>query len=157
MQDFDQKINDENLTKCLQTLKHMYYDLSVKDIYCENEAEFRAYDILLHLNGGDILRLLREFQYVINHFKVNFFFVDCRELQQLRTEVHESLQVKGALQFFYALNSRNYVRFFNLAKKNTNYLQCCLLQRYFYQIRSSALQIMVHAYGPPKKGQVSTS
>lgn len=74
MQDFDQKINDENLTKCLQTLKHMYYDLSVKDIYCENEAEFRAYDILLHLNGGDILRLLREFQYVINHFKVNIFF-----------------------------------------------------------------------------------
>ncbi len=58
MQDFDQKINDENLTKCMQTLKHMYYDLSVKQIFCPNEAEFRAYDILLHLNVGDTLRLV---------------------------------------------------------------------------------------------------
>lgn len=77
-------------------------------------------------------------------------------MQQLRNEVRECPQVRGALQFVYALNSRNYVRFFKLAKKNTNYLQCCLLQRYFYQMRSSALHIMVQAYGPPKKGQVSS-
>ena len=25
--DFDPKLNSENLTKCLQSLKHMYYDL----------------------------------------------------------------------------------------------------------------------------------
>ena len=76
MQDFDQKINDENLTKCMQTLKHMYYDLSVKDIYCENEAEFRAYDILLHLNGGDILRSLRRLGFVVeHHFKSKRFLL----------------------------------------------------------------------------------
>jgi len=74
MQDFDQKINDENLTKCLQTLKHMYYDLSVKDIYCENEAEFRAYDILLHLNGGDILRSLSESSHLMGPFKTNILY-----------------------------------------------------------------------------------
>ena len=28
--DFDKKLNDENLTKCIQTLKHMYYDLSIQ-------------------------------------------------------------------------------------------------------------------------------
>ena len=56
MQDFDQKINDENLTKCLQTLKHMYHDLSLKRIFCPNEAEIRSYDVLLHLNDGNTLR-----------------------------------------------------------------------------------------------------
>ena len=27
---FDKKLNDENLTKCIQTLKHMYYDMSIE-------------------------------------------------------------------------------------------------------------------------------
>lgn len=74
---------------------------------------------------------------------------------QLRPEVRDSDQVRTALLFVSALNSRNYVRFFKLAENNPNYLQCCLLQRYFHQIRNQALQIMVQAYGPPKKGQVS--
>ena len=29
---FDRKLNDENLTKCLRTLKHMYHDLEVSKI-----------------------------------------------------------------------------------------------------------------------------
>ncbi|KZS21198.1 Germinal-center associated nuclear-like protein [Daphnia magna] len=132
MQDFDQKINDENLTKCLQTLKHMYYDLSVKNIFCANEAEFRSYDVLLHLNDGEILR----------------------EVLQLRAEVRDSHEVRSALEFVNTLNSRNYVRFFKLVKSNQDYLQCCLLQRYFNQMRNQALQIMLQAYGPPKKGQI---
>ncbi|XP_057368752.1 germinal-center associated nuclear protein-like [Daphnia carinata] len=132
MQDFDQKINDENLTKCLQTLKHMYYDLSVKNIFCPNEAEFRSYDVLLHLNDGEILR----------------------EVLQLRAEVRDSPEVRSALEFVNALNSRNYVRFFKLVRSNQDYLQCCLLQRYFNQMRNQALQIMLQAYGPPKKGQI---
>ncbi|KAI9558454.1 hypothetical protein GHT06_015241 [Daphnia sinensis] len=132
MQDFDQKINDENLTKCLQTLKHMYYDLSVKNIFCPNEAEFRSYDVLLHLNDGEILR----------------------EVLQLRAEVRDSHEVRSALEFVNTLNSRNYVRFFKLVRSNQDYLQCCLLQRYFNQMRNQALQIMLQAYGPPKKGQI---
>ncbi len=39
---FDQKINTENLTKCLQTLKYQYDDLKVRGVRCENEAEFRG-------------------------------------------------------------------------------------------------------------------
>lgn len=54
---FDPKINDENLTKCLQTLKEMYSDLSSKqDVFCPCEAEFRAYMVLMRLNDGDTLR-----------------------------------------------------------------------------------------------------
>ena len=53
---FSPKINNENLTKCLQSLEHFYYDLNNENIHCPNEAEFRTYDILLKLNEGDILR-----------------------------------------------------------------------------------------------------
>lgn len=56
MMNFDPRINNENLTKCMQTLKHFYYDLGIKGIKCPCEAEFRAYDILLNLNRGGILR-----------------------------------------------------------------------------------------------------
>ncbi|KAL3183416.1 hypothetical protein MRX96_000374 [Rhipicephalus microplus] len=56
MSTFDPKINNENLVKCLQTLKHFYYDLSLRGSRCPNEPEFRAYDVLLHLNEGDTIR-----------------------------------------------------------------------------------------------------
>lgn len=53
---FNSKINDENLTKCIQSLKDFYHDLSLSGKMCQNEAEFRGYDILLNLGDGDILR-----------------------------------------------------------------------------------------------------
>lgn len=56
MSSFDAKINNENMTKCLQSLKEMYHDLANKGIYCKSEAEFRGYNVLLNLNKGDILR-----------------------------------------------------------------------------------------------------
>lgn len=154
MQDFDQKINDENLTKCLQTLKHMYYDLSVKNIFCANEAEFRSYDVLLHLNDGEILRYC-EFKIKVAFLELKHVVYHFREVLQLRAEVRDSHEVRSALEFVNTLNSRNYVRFFKLVKSNQDYLQCCLLQRYFNQMRNQALQIMLQAYGPPKKGQVN--
>ena len=43
---FDTKINNENLTKCLQTLKELYHDLEEAGVKCENEHEFRAYMVL---------------------------------------------------------------------------------------------------------------
>lgn len=56
MSSFDAKINNENMTKCLQSLKEMYQDLATRQIYCSRESEFRQYSVLLKLNDGDILR-----------------------------------------------------------------------------------------------------
>lgn len=56
MSSFDAKINNENMTKCLQSLKEMYQDLATRDTYCPSEAEFRQYSVLLRLNEGDVLR-----------------------------------------------------------------------------------------------------
>ncbi|KAF3842809.1 hypothetical protein F7725_001658 [Dissostichus mawsoni] len=127
MSTFDAKINNENMTKCLQSLKEMYQDLNTRNIYCPLEAEFRLYSVLVKLNDGDILR----------------------EVQQFRDEVRNSPEVKFALQVFTAVNSNNFVRFFKLVK-GASYLASCLLHRYFNQVRAMALKIMntAHTVGP---------
>ncbi|XP_049672643.1 germinal-center associated nuclear protein isoform X2 [Accipiter gentilis] len=123
MSSFDAKINNENMTKCLQSLKEMYQDLANKGIYCKSEAEFRGYNVLLNLNKGDILR----------------------EVQQFHPEVRNSPEVRFAVQAFAALNSNNFVRFFKLVQA-ASYLNACLLHCYFNQIRKDALKSLNIAY-----------
>uniref|UniRef100_A0A8B9TXV1 Germinal-center associated nuclear protein n=1 Tax=Anas platyrhynchos TaxID=8839 RepID=A0A8B9TXV1_ANAPL len=123
MSSFDAKINNENMTKCLQSLKEMYHDLANKGIYCKSEAEFRGYNVLLNLNKGDILR----------------------EVQQFHPEVRNSPEVRFAVQAFAALNSNNFVRFFKLVQA-ASYLNACLLHCYFNQIRKDALKSLNIAY-----------
>lgn len=128
---FDAKINNENLTKCLQTLKEMYVDLENKHgVLCPNEAEFRAYMVLMNLNEGDTLR----------------------EVQQLRADVRSSRDIDFAVKAYSALNSNNYVRFFRLVR-NASFLHACILHRYFNQMRARALQVMLRAHtkGPRQK------
>ncbi|XP_024661247.2 germinal-center associated nuclear protein [Maylandia zebra] len=127
MSTFDPKINNENMTKCLQSLKEMYQDLATRHIFCPREPEFRQYSVLLKLNDGDILR----------------------EVQQFRDEVRNSTEVKFAVQAFAAVNSNNFVRFFKLVK-GASYLASCLLHRYFNQVRAKALKTlnMAHTVGP---------
>ncbi|CAL8266206.1 unnamed protein product [Lota lota] len=129
MMTFDAKINNENMTKCLQSLKEMYQDLSERQVYCPREAEFRLYNVLLKLNDGDILR----------------------EVQQFRDEVRNSAEVKFAVQAFTALNSNNFVRFFKLVKC-ASYLASCLLHRYFNQVRAKGLLTLntAHTVGPQR-------
>ncbi|KAL0964023.1 hypothetical protein UPYG_G00317270 [Umbra pygmaea] len=119
MMTFDAKINNENMTKCLQSLKEMYQDLATRDIYCPQEAEFRQYNVLLKLDVGDVLR----------------------EVQQFRDEVRNSPEVKFAVHAFAAFNSNNFVRFFKLVKSGS-YLASCLLHRYFNQVRGKALRTL---------------
>uniref|UniRef100_A0A3P8NGH1 Germinal-center associated nuclear protein n=1 Tax=Astatotilapia calliptera TaxID=8154 RepID=A0A3P8NGH1_ASTCA len=127
MSTFDPKINNENMTKCLQSLKEMYQDLATRHIFCPREPEFRQYSVLLKLNDGDILR----------------------SVQQFRDEVRNSTEVKFAVQAFAAVNSNNFVRFFKLVK-GASYLASCLLHRYFNQVRAKALKTlnMAHTVGP---------
>uniref|UniRef100_UPI00358F0F71 germinal-center associated nuclear protein isoform X2 n=1 Tax=Myxine glutinosa TaxID=7769 RepID=UPI00358F0F71 len=120
---FEPKINNENLTKCLQSLKEMYEDLANKDIFCDSEAEFRGYSVLLNLNLGTILR----------------------EVQQFREDVWNSPEVKFAVQAASALNSNNYVHFFKLVK-SASYLNACLLHRYFTQVYRDGLRTINMAY-----------
>ncbi|XP_043256524.1 uncharacterized protein LOC122399707 [Colletes gigas] len=120
---FDKRINSDNLTKSLQSLKYMYNDLRINGINCKNEPEFRAYIILLNLNNG------------------NFMW----DLQRLPRSIQKSPEVRFALDVYFALESNNYYKFFKLVRKTT-YLNACILLRYFNQVRLKALSVMVKAY-----------
>uniref|UniRef100_A0A182RFJ5 Germinal-center associated nuclear protein n=1 Tax=Anopheles funestus TaxID=62324 RepID=A0A182RFJ5_ANOFN len=120
---FDQKINTENMTKCLQTLKYMYTDLAKRGQRCPAEAEFRAYMVLLYLNDG------------------NFLW----ELRQLPEAIIHSREIQFALSVYFALEENNFVRFFQLVQ-STSYMNACILLRYFTQVRQKALEILRKAY-----------
>ncbi|XP_073433623.1 germinal-center associated nuclear protein [Dendrobates tinctorius] len=123
MSSFDPKINNENLTKCLQSLNQMYQDLQNRGETCPCEPEFRGYSVLLSLNKGDILR----------------------EVQQFPESVRNTEEVKYAVQVFAALNSSNFVRFFKLVR-SASYLNSCILHCYFPQVRRDGLRALNVAY-----------
>jgi SAC3/GANP family/MCM3AP domain of GANP len=120
---FDQKINTENLTKCLQSLKYMYNDLELRGVHCQNEAEFRAYVILLNLNDG------------------NFLW----EIKQLPSAIFKAAPVRFALDVYFAVQNNNYIKFFRLLR-DTTYMNACILLRYFNQVRCKALEVIVKAF-----------
>ncbi|KPI95615.1 Protein xmas-2 [Papilio xuthus] len=121
---FDQKLNTDNLTKCLQTLKHMYADVGPE--LKPREAEFRGYIALLNLGDS------------------NFWW----EIKQLPEKIQKSESITFAIQVFTALDNNNYIRFFRLVKEKANYLQACILLRYFNDVRARALARIVKAYAP---------
>ncbi|GLV46180.1 xmas [Carabus blaptoides fortunei] len=124
---FGEQINTENLTNCLQTLKHMYHDLALfeSQVKCANEPEFRAYIILVNLNDA------------------NFMW----EVQQLPSWIQQSREIKFALEVYSALDKNNYVKFFKLVRLTT-YFNACVLLRYFNQIRLKVLRIIMKSYSP---------
>lgn len=103
----------------------MYHDLGLKMIRCPNEAEFRAYVVLLNLHDS------------------NFLW----EVKQLREEIQQSPEIQFAIKVYLAIESNNYVRFFSLVR-STTYMNACILLRYFKQVRMKALSIMFKAYAP---------
>ena len=120
---FFPRINDENLVKCIQSLKDFYYDLSLKGVECPNEAEFRSYDILLNLGNSDVLR----------------------GISRLRKSVRESEAIKFAVKVHAAYSNNNYVRFFNLLREAT-FLAACVMHRYFGQMRFHAFRLLRRAF-----------
>ncbi|VDP98885.1 unnamed protein product [Trichobilharzia regenti] len=143
---FDPRINSENLTQCLQTLKEMYSDLDMlnssstsllsssssstsAEHLCPNEAEFRAYMLLMKLNDQN----------------------EINEAQRLPDRIRKSKPVRFAFAAHEALITNNYVRFFRLARL-AQCLPACLMHRYFVQIRGQALTRLSYAFaGHPKR------
>lgn len=131
---FDQKINSENLTKCLQSLKYLYHDLNLRREQCVNEAEFRAYVVLLNLNDCQFFWEVKQFPHHILHSK----------------------EIRFAIDVYMALANNNYVKFFKLVRQTT-YMNACILLRYFNQVRVGALNTMIKAYVPKHSASMSIS
>ena len=117
---FDFKINEENLKNCFQSLRQ-YYEITSRNSSSmttattttslkpsPNEAEFRAYVILLNLSESNILS----------------------EVQRWPKAIRHTRQVRFALSVYFAFSSKNFIRFFRLVKSpECDYLQACILHR----------------------------
>ncbi|CAJ0959706.1 unnamed protein product, partial [Mesorhabditis belari] len=125
MGEFNQNMNTENIGKSLQTLRHLYEDLAKRGIGCREEAEFRSYDIMMHLDDTNTTN----------------------QALSYRKEVRESEHVRLALQLATSLQNGNYARFFRLLKTRASFLQICACHRYFDRVRANAYRVMVKAYG----------
>ncbi|VBB33225.1 unnamed protein product, partial [Acanthocheilonema viteae] len=126
--EFDQKMNTENLSKSLQSLRYLYDDLAKKGIFYASEAEFRAYEIMLNLSDSNVFR----------------------QALTYRREILESSSVRLAIRLFTCLQNQNYVRFFRLLRNDATYLQCCLCHRFFNRMRHQAMYAIsrsVHIMG----------
>lgn len=122
---FDPNINNENLNKCIQSLKDFYNDLNLKGHHCPNEPEFRAYYLLLNLTNTVIIREIK--------------FFDKR--------VRDSEQIKFVLKCFFAISTNDFTKFFQLVR-DTTYLNACILHRYFNQVRYQAFRVLRNACPP---------
>ena len=127
---FDFKINEENLKNCFQSLRQYYEKTSHSKNEnrlrpSPNESEFRSYIILLNLRESNI----------------------GMELKRWPSHLRHSKHVSFALKIYNAYNSKNYVKFFRLVRSNQcEYLQACLLHRYFYNVRSTAFETIFLAF-----------
>ncbi|KAA3682050.1 uncharacterized protein DEA37_0002022 [Paragonimus westermani] len=132
---FDPRINSENLTQCLQTLKEMYNDLdstrleNAAESSCPNEAEFQAYMLLMRLNDQGALN----------------------NVQNLPARLLRTQEVRFAVAVHEAVTTNNHIRFFRLARQ-ANCLAACLMHRYFVQVRGQALIRLATSFaGHPRR------
>jgi len=68
-----------------------------------------------------------------------------RKVQTLGEHLRTHDRVRFAIKCFTALNSNNYVAFFNLVSK-ASYLEACILKRYFYQVRRRGVAVIQRAF-----------
>uniref|UniRef100_A0A0N4ZYC9 SAC3_GANP domain-containing protein n=1 Tax=Parastrongyloides trichosuri TaxID=131310 RepID=A0A0N4ZYC9_PARTI len=121
---FSQKLNNEHLSKSMHSIRHCYEDLAKENIFCENEVEFACYDLLMNLHDSKVLS------------KTNRF----------RREIMESEKMKMTIRLVKEYQSNNYVKFFQIVKNECDFLQSCLLHRYFAEFRLRAMKIILKAY-----------
>lgn len=127
---FDVKINEDTLKQCFQSLRQ-YYEATRAAASTSgsapavlkpsaNEAEFRAYVILVNLTESSILS----------------------EIQRWPKSIRHDKQVRFALKVYFAFNSKNYIHFFRLVSSpECDYLQACILHRYFFNFVTLRLSI----------------
>ncbi|OWB55485.1 hypothetical protein B5S28_g1357 [[Candida] boidinii] len=130
--DYQQQQEVEQFENSLQTLTHMYDDIRSRGGNCPNEAEFRAYELLLKPKDTEIERKLHKLSDEIYYDPV----------------VQRALMLRGLIlqdRSFGAMNL--YSEFFkSLFDSNTPFLCSCLLEIHFNEIRFNALKTMSRSF-----------
>ncbi|KAJ8068239.1 hypothetical protein OCU04_003807 [Sclerotinia nivalis] len=134
----------EQLSKSLLSLIHAYEDCNLQNIPCENEAEFRAYYVLLNSSNPGILETVQNWGWKFwgesEQIKIAVSLVEC--LQNIWSP-------RGPLQPFSVLNvaENAFSRFFTILKgRNVSYTMACFAEMHFNEVRKNALKTILSAY-----------
>lgn len=122
--DADSQLNFQQLTKSLLTLLNLYGAVDAEGgSGWLHEAEFYSYYVLLNLGDRD-------------HFKAEPLSLWFRRVRSSVLQAPDFVYARKVLRCY---RNDNYKGFFDLAQKAT-YLQGCLMELYFGQMRSLALK-----------------
>lgn len=137
----------EQLQKVLTTLQQLYDDARAVRLTYPNEDEFRAYQLIIHLRDQDQERQAQRWPQDVFNSKPVQQALKFFELAQRNNgaEVHLRMgNPESCMNFFGTI--------FRLIKsKTTSYLQACLLEFHFNDIRKTALKAIKNTYRPDTK------
>jgi hypothetical protein len=123
-----------------------YDDLREEGIETENEAEFRAYNIISHIRDQDIARQAMTLPVYIFKSPHITRALEFRALSQRNNEIMESSSRRNKPENMEA--SQNfYSSFFKLIQDSgTPFLMACMLESHFADVRKGALKAMNVSY-----------
>ncbi|KAJ9121664.1 hypothetical protein QFC22_002284 [Naganishia vaughanmartiniae] len=140
----------EQLNKTLISLVELYDDQRLDGRTCSNEPEFRAYQLLSHLNDNEVARTILDLpQDIFNHSYLQLAFT----FRALAQRNFDSQKVGSKYNAEISLNF--FTRFFKRAKKSdVPFLMACLAHNKFGDIRRAGVRALMRAYPAPPQGVV---
>ncbi|CAO3624859.1 unnamed protein product [Cunninghamella blakesleeana] len=143
---FSEQQETEQLRKVLISLMEFYDDLREEGIETENEAEFRAYNLISHARDPDAARQLQTlpkhtFLHPNIQLAIKFYGLMQRnnEIMETSSRRNKPVNVEASQNF--------YSQFFKFVKDDqTPFLMACMLEWHFPDIRKGALKSMNTAY-----------
>lgn len=128
----------------LKSLTELYDDARHTDLapHIKNEAEFRSYYLLIHLRDPEALRQAEFLSPSI------LFSPPVQQALRLRALAQRNnAEGRQASKSNSPSSTNGFSRFFKLiARPSTSFLQACILQLYFHDIREAALKALRSAY-----------
>jgi hypothetical protein len=138
---FSEQQEMEQLRKVLQSLMEFYKDtkMSSSPLSLPNEAEFRAYYALVFLRDFDVSQQLQTLPPDV--------FFSSPMMRSLRIRSWAQRSNDKYIQTNAEAAPNSFVRFFKEVRASTTYLEACVLETWFGNVRTSALKALRQALG----------
>ncbi|KAI5453242.1 actin cytoskeleton and mitosis protein [Naganishia albida] len=144
------KQETEQLNKTLISLIELYDDQRLDGKACRNEPEFRAYQLLSHLNDNEVARTILDLPdeiFTHPHLQLAFTFRSLAQRNFDTQKVGSKYNAEISLNFF--------SRFFKRVKqREVPFLIACLAHNKFGDVRRAGIRALMRAYPAPPKSVI---
>ncbi|KAI9317555.1 SAC3/GANP/Nin1/mts3/eIF-3 p25 family-domain-containing protein [Dichotomocladium elegans] len=149
---FSEQQETEQLRKVLLSLMEFYDDLREQGIETKNEAEFRAYHMIIHIHDHGVARRMMGLPRHILHHPLLQRALKFYELVQRNNEIMETSERRNKFTNIEA-SPNMYSRVFKLVgDPHTSFLLAAMVEWHFPDIRKGALKAMNKAYNFHHRG-----